>query len=228
MSDWLRFSLLDMTPYDREGWLWLITSYQQEYPYIPLVSLVCSVLFLTSLLRNIPAPRIVLIMLACGWLWCGAVFQMHFHASLNWAASSIGWFFIIQAGLLLLLALFTQHLSWRELKQHDARPGLLLILLAWLYPLLGWLEGRNGSQLEWIFLMPPPTTIATLGVGLLLSNRWRLMLMPIPIGWTLVSAAFTQKLGLLEPYITAATLAVLLYSVWHAWGCSQAKPLADN
>lgn len=219
MSDWFKFSLLDMTPYDQEGWLWLIASYQQEYPFIPLLSLIGSILLIVLLLRKTPAPRFALVLLACSWLWCGAIFQMQYHASLNWAAPTIGWVFIIQAGLLLLLALFAKHLAWEDLKQRDAWPGLLLVLLALLYPLTGLSEGREWQQLEWVFLMPPPTTLLTLGIGLLLAGRWRLILLPIPIGWALVSAAFTLKLGLLEPYITAAALLALLYSVKQIWRC---------
>ena len=141
MSDWLQFSLLDMTPYDRLGWFWLIENYQQSYLYLPLLHIVLLTLLL---LRPVPhAPRWALALLAINWLWCGGMFQMQYHATVNWAAPHMGWVFILQGGLLALVAVFAKTLTWRQLGDHASWPGLLALLLALFYPLTGWFEGRS-------------------------------------------------------------------------------------
>lgn len=211
MPDWLQFSLLDMTPYDRLGWLWLVENYQQNYLYLPLLHIV---LLAVLLLRPVPhAPRWTLVLLAVNWFWCGGMFQLQYHATVNWAAPQIGWAFIVQGGLLMLGAIFGKTLSWRSLSNSASWPGLLVLLAALFYPLLCWFEGRDFLQWEWFGLMPAPLTFATLGVLMLCVGWWRWALVPIPLVWVVVSAAFTLKLGLLEPYLSGLILLTfLLYS----------------
>ena len=212
MPDWLQFSLLDMTPYDRLGWLWLIESYQQDYPNLPLVSLLYSAVLAFLVFRPFSqSPRLLLILLALSWLWCGLVFQMQYHASMNWAASYMGWVFIAQAGLLLLVAVLSNQEQFPRPLGLRNWPGLMILLLALLYPLMGLLEGRTTQQLEWPGLMSAPITWTTIGV-LVLRRRpyYWLILLPIPVFWALLSAAFTWRLGLLEPYVTALALLVMI------------------
>ena len=212
MPGWLKFSPLDMTPYDQQGWFWLIENYQQSYLYLPPLFIVLLVLLV---LRPVPhAPRWTLGLLAIGWLWCGGMFQMQYHASMNWAAPQFGWVFIVQGGLLALVALVGKRLSWHKPFERASWPGLALLLLALFYPLLGWFEGRTFLQWEWLGLMPAPLTVATLGVLIMCVGWWRWVLIPIPLLWMLVSAAFTLKLDLLEPYVAVVVLLVLLVAVF--------------
>lgn len=208
----MMFSLLDMTPYDRQGWLWLIENYQQSYLYLPLLHIALLVLLV---LRPVPhTARWTLALLAISWFWCGAMFQMQYHATVNWAAPQIGLTFIAQGGLLVLAALLGKTLSWRKYSDYVGWPGLLVLLLALFYPLLGWFEGRGFLQWEWFGLMPAPITFATLGVLMLCVGWWRWLLIPLPLGWMVVSAAFTWKLDLAEPYIMLAVLLLLVVSVF--------------
>lgn len=213
MPDWLAFSILDMTPYDRRGWLRLIESYQQDFTYLPWLSLLFSAILAIFIFRPRPnAPRFALVLLASSWLWCGWVFQMQYHANLNWAAPQFTWVFSAQAALLVLVTLFSKTLSWRFEVRKYQWPSLLILLMALLYPLIGLVEGRSFSQTEWVGLMPTPTTLATLGVVILLTGRWTWLLLPIPVIWGLVSAAFTWRLELFEPYILAVALMLCVLS----------------
>lgn len=138
--------------------------------------------------------------------------------------------------MLLFVALFGKTLSWRMLQQpgfgyavpersrrtehspglhrnYKRWPGIMVVLLGLCYPLLGWLEGRDFLQWEWFGLMPAPITFATIGVLMLCVGRWRWLLLPVPLIWMVVSAAFTWKLDLLEPYIMLAVLLALGVSV---------------
>ena len=149
---------------------------------------------------------------------------MQYHASMNWAAPQFGWAFIVQGGLLALVALVGKRLSWHKPFEGVSWPGLVLLLLALFYPLLGWFEGRTFLQWEWLGLMPAPLTVATLGVLLLCVGWLRWLLILIPLLWTLVSAAFTLKLELLEPYVAAVILFVLIVSLFS----SRLKDQASN
>lgn len=214
MFNWLQFSLLDMTPYDRQTWFRLVESYNEAYGIFPLASLLLAALLLWLLLRPIKhAPRFALILLAACWGWCGWVFQMQYHASLNWAGAYFGWLFVIQTGLLLLAAVFSKTLAWREFTSWQAKLGLLVLSLGLLLqPLSGLLESRTIEQLEWFGLIPAPTTLATLGILMLLNHWIRIGLLIIPIVWSLISAAFAWKLGLLEVWFTSfALLALILH-----------------
>ena len=228
MPDWLQFSIFDMTPYDTQGWLGLIESFQQDYTHIPLVSLLFAALMAFMILRPpFPeAPRLVLAFLAFAWFWCGWVFQMQYHASLNWAAPQFGWVFIFQTALFALAAIFGKSLVWRRLGIRYQWPSLIILMLALLYPLIGLIEGRTTQQLEWLGLMPTPTTLATLGVMMLLGGRVLWLLMPIPVLWALVSAAFTWRLDLFEPYIMAVALLLCLttYLLKTRYGNKAPKP----
>jgi len=62
--------------------------------------------------------------------------------------------------------------------------------------------------------MPTPTTLATIGVGMLLAGRWLSVLLLIPVLWALVSAAFTLKLDLFEPYVIAVALIALVVGIF--------------
>ena len=216
MPEWLQFSILDMTPYNRQGWFGLIETYLQDYPYIALCSLVFCALLAFLTLRPPPfsqAPRLVLGLLAFSWFWCGAVFQMQYHATLNWAAPQFAWIFLAQTALLALAAIFGKTLSWPQPSTVRGHwPSLLILTLALIYPAVGFLEGRVYGQLEWFGLMPTPTTLATLGFILILSGTWRWVLLPIPVLWALISSAFTLKLDLYEPYIFGLALCLCAVS----------------
>lgn len=212
MTEWLQFSLLDMTSYDRLSWFNLIEGYYQIYTVLPFIAATLTLLLLWLILgKTRHAPHYALILLAVCWGWCGWVFQMQYHASLNWAGIAFGWVFVIQAGLLLLAALLGKTLTWRTPGSWQFIVGLSVVILGTvLYPATGLLESRTLKQLEWFAAMPAPTTLATLGVLMLLIQPIRLGLLIIPLLWSLISAAFAWTLGLLEVYFTGLALLALV------------------
>ena len=217
----LQFSLLDMTPYDKQSWFNLISAYSQAiWPYSLLALLMMIVIPLLLFkhekagLSSGNSVRLVLILLGQCWLWCGVVFHWQHFANLNWAAPWFAWMFIVQGGLLILSGLLLKQRQWS--KPFSPRFTLALItLLAGLlvYPLSGFLEGRALAELEWFPLMPAPITLVTFASLMLLKTHWRHLLAIIPIMWAIISAAFATTLGLLEFYFMAGAIVLWLLSL---------------
>jgi len=205
------FSLLDMTPYDRQSWFNLVGGYNRALWPFSLLALLFSIampllLFAYNALkiRRNSALRMALLLLGLSWLCCGAVFHWQHFANLNWAAPWFGWVFIVQGALLVLAGLLleqrTHHASGLTRR---VLAGFVLLAGLVIYPLSGLLEGRDFGQLEWFPLLPASITLVTFAVLMLLNTRWRHLLVVIPLLWAVISGAFATTLGLLEFYFMA-------------------------
>ena len=73
----------------------------------------------------------------------------------------------------------------------------ILSLLLFIYPLSGFLDGRNYWQLEWFALSPDATVLFTVMFIMLIKEKWMYILLPLPIVWLLItiSNALTLKLS---------------------------------
>jgi hypothetical protein len=207
MSELLQFSLLDMTPYDRQSWFNLVGDYNQAIGWTYPIALLLTLVLLGLLFRPpktvgvSQSVRWVLALLGASWLWCGLVFHAQYFSDLNWAASWFGWAFVLQGVLLLLAAIFIKAASWVSLSSKRGRLAIILLLTGLVvYPLSGLLEGRTLMQLEWFPILPAPVTLVSFALLILLGSQWRHALVLIPILWAVVSAAFATTLGLLEFY----------------------------
>ncbi|MGM0451415.1 MAG: DUF6064 family protein, partial [Pseudomonadota bacterium] len=84
--------------------------------------------------------------LAACWCWSAIQFQFLLHAPLNWAATAMGWGFILQAVLVLLVGLGG---GWRFSGGLRAHLGLVLVVVGMvLLPLAGPLTGRSWAAFE--------------------------------------------------------------------------------
>ena len=218
--DLLQFSLLDMTPYDKQSWFSLVAGYREGLE--PFRVFVVSYIVIISLLlfkyrqlhlSQSTSVRLVLGLLGSSWIWCGVVFHWQHFANLNWAAPLFGWVFIVQ-GVLLLLAAFTlKQVSWISfITQRGALVGVSLAVGLLAYPFIGIFEGRVVHELEWFPLLPAPVTLVTFAILMLMDSRWRHGLVVIPLLWAIVSGAFAYTLGLLEFYFMAG---VILFWISH-------------
>ncbi len=223
MSELLQFSLLDMTPYDRQSWLNLLGTYHQAVWPVHLVALLHTLALLHLLLlpgRMVSyhqSVRLVIALLGVSWLWTGVVFHGQYFADLNWAAPWFGRAFVLQGCLLLLAVIFMKSGSWISLSSLRGRLAMCLLLTGLLiYPLSGFLEGRAFVQTEWFPLLPAPVTLVSFSLIIFLKSRWRHALAIIPVLWSIVSAAFATTLGLLEFYFMAGAVALwLLHLLMH-------------
>ena len=217
MLELLQFSLLDMTPYDKQSWFNLLGDYNLAIWWAYPFALLCTLALLSLLLRptrlvsHHASVRWVLALFGTSWLWTGAVFHMKYFAELNWAAPWFAWIFILQGILLLLTAIFLKSATWVSFSSLRGRLGVFLLLMGLLvYPLSGLFEGRSFAQIEWFPLLPTPVTLVGFALVILLRSRWRHGLVVIPTLWAVVSGAFATTLGLLEFYFIVGAFIVWL------------------
>ncbi len=177
------YALTHFMPMTPEVWFRLFERLNSEvWPWQLLVL----ALFLagTDALRR-GQSRIAGVLLGLGWLWVALSFQFNLHAELSPAGDWLGWAFVVQAVLLVIVG-WCGRLVWRAGPR--ALAGLLLLVLSvFLYPLLGPLTGRSWAGVEIVGTAPDPTLLATLAL-LLTTPRLPWLLVPIPVLAGLYSA----------------------------------------
>lgn len=150
--------------------------------------------------------RIAGVLLGLCWLWVALSFQFNLHAELSPAGVWLGWAFVVQAALLVVVG-WCDRLVWRTGPR--AIVGLVLLVVAvFLYPLLGPLTGRSWAGLEIAGTAPDPTLLATLAL-LLATPRVPWLLLPIPVLAGLYSALTWWALDWI-PGLAVGALAIIV------------------
>jgi hypothetical protein len=162
------------------------------------------------------APRVACLALGAAWLWVAWAFHWQRFAAINWAATWFAAAFAVEGLLLLLSALPGTKARLPSSHGPAGILGLAMLLFAVaLQPGVGSLMGRPWIQAEAFALAPDPTTLATLGVLLLLPARgsrvsaW--LLWPLPLLWCLNAGMTLATMGTPEAWLlpAAASVAVL-------------------
>ena len=136
------------------------------------------------------AGRLAGLVLAGGWLVCGAVFQLGYFAPLNFAAPVYGWCFIAQALLLLWTLVLRNKVRFVWDGGFYSWAGLVLAVVALLLaPLGSVLFGARWAAAELPGLMPDPTALFTLSLLLLARAHAPWHLIVLPFLWCLVAGA---------------------------------------
>ncbi len=166
-------------------------------------------------------------MVAAAWVFLAGAWFLWRYATINWAATWFGAFFVVEAALLFGLAsarACPALISRTPTRALSIRRGVgtALLLAALAYPLLAPLLGRPWTQAEVPGLMPDPTAIGTLGLLLLLDAgeerrlprvvrmAWMAALWAIPVGWCLISGMTLWTLRAPEAIIPPALAALAL------------------
>lgn len=142
-----------------------------------------------------PRGPFVAIVLGAAWLFVSGSFLWNRYSSINWAIAYFVPAFVLQA---LLLAIGSTIREGFAFDRSDAtgRAGLLLAVAGLLaYPLLPPLFDRPWTSAEAFGIAPDPTAIFTLGLLLLSSRRFVLILFPIPLVWLLSSGIALLTMG---------------------------------
>jgi len=186
------------------------------------------------------------VLLAGGWLWVAVMFHLRRYAEINWAAAWFGAAFVLQAGLLLVVAGARLRRGGRGPVAHGCaaaagvatRPagkrdavGLGLLLFALLVqPFVGVGLGRPWTQAEVFGLAPDPTALATLGLLLMLRPTGRVergrqggaggaiawMLWPLPVLWSLVSGATLWAMQAPDAWLMPAAAVLACGVAWRS------------
>ena len=161
--------------------------------------------------RHPKASPTLAFLLALHWTWAGAVYHLAFFLPINPAAALFGVGFLLQAALFVWRAARRGGLTFTPTPSIWSRLGLLLILYALIYPVLGLLAGLEYPRLP-TFGVPCPTTILTAGVLLLAPRREARILGVIPVLWAGVGGSGAFLLGIpADLMLPVAGLLLVLY-----------------
>lgn len=213
MSEWWTYTLSDFLLFSPRTYYRLIERYNESAWPGHLVTLALG-LGLAGLVRR-PGPwqgRVASGILAVLWIWVAWAFFWRRYATINWAATYLGWAFAAQALLLAWAGLVSRRLRFRAGRDLGGIVGAaLLVLGVAAYPAIAPLAGRAARQGEVFGIAPDPTAIATLGVLLLAEAGPRRLLAVVPILGCLLSGATLWALGSPDAWVPglAALLAAL-------------------
>ena len=192
MSEWWTYRLSSFLLFSPRTYFRLHELYNVEIWPLQIVAAVLGVTILALFRRHGTGPgRAIALILAACWLWVAVAFHLLRYATINWAATYFAAAFGLQALLLLWTGTLRGRLPTQAAGPLRWRTGFWLFLFALIaQPALGLAAGRRAVEVEWFGVAPDPTTIATLGVLLLASDRVPWGAMIVPLAWCAVSGAF--------------------------------------
>lgn len=182
-----------MLPFSRDQFLAVFAAYNQSIWPAQILALALGVAIIYAIVRQTRSAG-VLVSLGLGamWLWTGLFYHLAFFSSINGAAYVFGAGFLLQ-GLLFLRAAARRDLEYGDAPRLRTYVGYFLLTYAVvLYPLIGIFFGHCLAELPAFGVTPCPVTIFTFGVLLLATRRVPVVLLVVPLLWSLIggSAAF--------------------------------------
>jgi hypothetical protein len=177
----------------------LMNAFSIYNPSIWPMQIVAYVLCLVALVPLIRSSRITN-RLTTGimvffWLWIGLMFWLPFRETFA-PAIFLAVVFAVQ-GILFALAMFRQQLEFRFNKDIMSYAGIIAIVYALVYPLIGLPLGHRYPQMALSTIFPCPLIVFTFGLLLINRRKTPIYLLIIPFIWA-VSGALWVSLGMLE------------------------------
>ncbi|SEH94494.1 hypothetical protein SAMN05660691_02319 [Rheinheimera pacifica] len=222
MNNYVSYQLQDFIPFSADVYFRLLERINETWWPLHLLGLALGATALVLALKK--RERLVWLLIAPVWAFVAVVFFMQYYAQLNWAGHYVGYAFLAQAILLLLLALAGFSRSKVSAANTSAvansRPAAVAIglgialtgLLA--LPLMATLSGGGWWQAQVFGIHADPTAISTLGLALMLLRGWRLWLVAcIPMLWLLLSGLTLWVLQATEAWLLFAVLAAALVGI---------------
>lgn len=151
------------------------------------------------------AGRVCALILAAFWLTSGLGYHWHFFAAINPLAKVFAALFMVQAAGLAAWALWPGPGPGFG-RRRDGRFWVGAIIIAYalvLYPLLGWALGHGWPHQPLVGLTPCPTALFSFGLLLLTRRPAPLILLLIPLAWSLIGAFAAVGLGMGEDAVLA-------------------------
>ena len=217
MGEWWTYSAVDFLAFTPHTYYRLLELYNSAIWPLHILALILGGAIVGLIYSRPPwQGRAISILLALCWLWVAWAYHWRCYASINWAAVYFAWAFALQALLLLWDGVLRGKLSFMPVKNTVGRVGLMVFLYALIaQPMIAPLQGRSWTQAEVFALAPDPTTLASLGLSLLMRGKtfWRLLL--IPLLWCLITGATLWAMkspdALVTPLIALAVVVLAKY-----------------
>jgi hypothetical protein len=191
MDEWWSYSLSDLLLFSPRTYYRLLERHNEVVWPAQLLTLALG----TGILFLLRTPsskrgRIIAGILALLWVWVAWAFLLSRYATINPVMRYVAPLFVLEALLLVWWGVIGGKLSFAVERRVRAKIGAALFMLGLLlYPALATIFGRRWQQAEVFGIAPDPTVIATVGLLLLTSSRFRWGLLPVPLIWCAITAA---------------------------------------
>jgi hypothetical protein len=137
-------------------------------------------------------------LLAFFWMWMGIVYHIIFFSTINKAAYAFGILFITQGMLFFYYGILKKSFTFGYRSGLPAYAGIAFICYSLIiYPLAGYAAGHVYPQSP-TFGLPCPTTIFTFGILLLTVKNFPLVIIIIPVIWSVIGFFAALYLGIYE------------------------------
>lgn len=161
--------------------------------------------------------RALLLVLAAGWLWTGAVWHLTYMAPLHYVGPLYAALFLTQGAVLLAWSLWPRRWGLPDPRRGGWRgmAGAALVVLALAgVPLLPLLTGAPAESAQVFGATPLPTVLLTLAALLLVPGRAPVAPAVLPLAWCVIGGGTAWLLGW---WWETALLAVAAGAVVGAW-----------
>ena len=208
MNGWSSYALQDFIPFTADIYIRLLERMNESFWPLHLLTLALGLAALWLAIKN--RGRLACLLIAPVWVFVGFAFFIQRYAELNWAGGYIGYFFIAQAILFILIAVTGKGLD----KVPSKSPAVVIGITLAVVGLIGWpfiapLTGGSWSQAEVFGIHADPTAIVTFGLALIMLRGWGLWLTAlIPVLWLLISGLTLWVLG-----ATASTMLIIVLAI---------------
>lgn len=192
-----------MLPYTAEILFALFDDYNSAVRPVPALAVffAASVIMLVIRARQ-DRTRLVTGILACGWLWTGAIYHLGYFADINFAAPVYGAAFILQGALMAWTGVFRRGLILHFDKGAIGWAGIrIAVISAVILPLIDWLSGVGWSGVRLVLIAPGVTAGFTLGILMMSKGPIPLHLAAIPILWVVVEGVHAWTLNIPQDYL---------------------------
>lgn len=215
MNGWSSYALQDFIPFTTDIYFRLLERMNETFWPLHLLTLALGLTALWLAVKN--RGRLACLFIAPVWAFVAFAFFIQRYAELNWAGGYIGYFFVAQAILFILIALTGMGLDNASRKRPAAVIGIAIALVGLIgWPFIAPLTGGSWSQAEVFGIHADPTAIVTFGLTLILLRGWGLWLIAlIPALWLLISGLTLWVLGTQAAIVLFTVLAIgLIGLVW--------------
>jgi hypothetical protein len=188
-------------PFSVEDFLNVFKSYNQAvFPIQILFYIIAAVSVYLLFKPTDKSGKLISAVLAFFWFWIGIVYHIIFFTSINKAAYFFGALFIIQGIIFLFYGLYKNNLLFEYRKDISNIIGIIFIAYALIiYPILGYLFGHEYPSSP-TFGLPCPTTIFTFGLLLFTRKKISILVLMIPLLWSIIGFGAALKLSIYEDY----------------------------
>ncbi|CEP37215.1 MULTISPECIES: hypothetical protein [unclassified Halomonas] len=216
MNEWTSYQLQDFIPFTAEVYFRLLERMGETFWPLHLLTLGLGAATLALALKN--RPRTACLLPAPLWAFVAVAFFLQRYAELNWAGGYVGYAFIAQAVLLVVMALTGWGMdNAPRATNPPVATGITITLFGLIImPLMAPLSGGSWHQAEVFGIHADPTAVTTLGLVLIILRGFALWIAAIiPALWLVVSGLTLQALDSTGSVVLFAVLAITLVGlVW--------------